>query len=136
MDSPPDDAKSFHGKAAEAFFVAKDPEGFLIELRKKTWYGHVLRTDERALRLGRYTRDHLKATIEDADEIRQDHKSNRLNRVYFKEWKGVDKFNKYLKVATYIYDPKEKRGLIVTAVPYRVLPPLDDLRGETKVWPK
>ena len=118
------------------FFEAKDPQGFLISLTKRTWFGHVLATDERAYRTGRFTREHIKATIQQADHVRQNQKSQRLNRVYFKRWVGADPLNQYLRVTAHVNDVEGKRGVVTSVVPYAYIPPVNRAYGEEIVWPK
>jgi hypothetical protein len=123
-------------KRGRIYFEALDPQEYLIVLTKKTWFGHVLRTDERAFRTGRFTRNKVRLTLESPEEIRQNRKSGRRNRVYLREWRGTDPLNAYLRVTAWIHKPSEKEGFITSVVPYVKIPPLDSTSQEESVWPK
>lgn len=127
MDSP---------RAGPLFFEVLDPQGFSIALTKTTWFGHVLATDERAYRTGRFTRHHAQVTVQQPDRIRQNGKSQRVNRVYFKRWAGVDPLNQYLRVTAHVHDPEGKRGVVTSIVPYAFIPPANRSYGEEEVWPE
>ena len=123
-------------KLGPTYFEVVDPEGFRILLTKRVWHGHVLGTDERAFRTGRFNREHVKRTIEDPAEIRQNQKSDRLNRVYFREWKGMDPLNRHLRITAWIHEPESKVGFVTSVVPVVSVPPVDKTYGERKVWPR
>ena len=123
-------------KLGPAFFEAADPDGFKILLTKRVWFGHVLGSDERVFRTGRFTRDHVKGTIEKPVEVRQNEKVQRLNRVYCREWKGVDKLNPYLRISAWVHEPDSKRGFVTSVVPVAFIAPVDKVSEEKKVWPK
>ena len=57
-------------KLGPTYFEVSDPDEYTILLTKRVWHGHVLGTDERVFRTGRFTRDHVKRTVEDPVEIR------------------------------------------------------------------
>ena len=123
-------------KLGPSYFEVSDPDGVKILLTKRVWFGHVLGTDERAFRTGRFTKDHVRGTIETPMEIRQNDKAHRLNRVYFRAWKGVDALNPYLRITAWVHEPDSKRGFVTSVVPVPVVPPVDQAHGEKKVWPR
>ena len=123
-------------KLGPAFFEVVDPNGFKILLTKRVWFGHVLGTDERAFRTGRFTRGHVKGTVENPMEVRQNEKAHRLNRVYYREWEGIDRLNPYLRVSAWIYEPNSKCGFVTSVVPVAYIPPVDRSSEEKRVWPK
>ena len=123
-------------KLGPAFFEVIDPNGFKILLTKRVWFGHVLGTDERVFRTGRFTREHVKGTVESPMEVRQNEKAHRLNRVYYKEWKGMDRLNPYLRVSAWIHEPNSKRGFVTSVVPMSYIPPVDRPSEEKRIWPK
>ncbi len=123
-------------KLGPALFEAEDPTGARILLTKRVWFGHVLGTDERAFRTGRYTREHIRGTIETPLEIRQNEKAHRLNRVYYRLWRGVEVLNPYLRVTAWIHEPDLRRGFVTSVVPVAYIPSPDKAANERKVWPR
>lgn len=93
-------------------FEAVCPIGCSIALDRDCWHGHIL--NKRYLRMHK-EQGKVRQTIEAPDLIYENRRHGRVNYLYWKEFPEIKAPDKWLKVATWIVDSKNQKGIVTTA---------------------
>ena len=118
-------------RPSKALFTVTDPQGVMVTLERNCWYGHILRGHPE---LRRRLKDVEKALLKPT-EIHENLEQRRMNLVYYYRCPGRDRYQNYLKVAVWVYDPERKQAIVTTAHPIIAIPePTRWYEGKTR-WP-